>query len=122
MDVVWDCMHMDTAALGNIPPKANIHSKAHSAANSESRNQRRDPIGYFDDQSALQQQQQPPLRPDSKYNPSWTNNNNGYNVNSDVSNNYDINANGSYPSNRGYIPNGSYAPQYGAYPPPEITN
>lgn len=71
---VWDCMHPVEEPRGNSPLKAQVYQKPPSGKLSESRNQRRDPIGYFED-TKYNTYQQPiindQVRPDSKYKPSW---------------------------------------------------
>ena len=46
---VWDAMHPSTDAIGNTPPKTQIYQKPPSGKPEVLQNQRRDPIGYFED-------------------------------------------------------------------------
>ena len=98
---VWDCMHMDNEAHGNLPPRP-FYNKTLSAAskNNDSRNQRRDPIGYFEDTKFMtNEQQQQQQRPDSRYKPSWSDFNQNNVNNNDLVNNIDLMGNGHvYPS------------------------
>jgi hypothetical protein len=81
-------MHLVDDDTGNLPPKP-TYNQAYSAKSSasEARNQRRDPIGYFEDTKYINSNE----RPNSKYQPSWSN---AYNVNNDV-NNIDLMTNSS---------------------------
>jgi len=46
---VWDAMHPGTDVIGNTPPKTQIYQKPPSGKPEVLQNQRRDPIGYFED-------------------------------------------------------------------------
>lgn len=46
---VWDVMHPTDLPAGNPPPITHHHRKASGGVTDEMRNQRRDPIGYYED-------------------------------------------------------------------------
>ena len=71
---VWDCMHPSELATGNSEPRAQIYSKPPSGK-PDSRNQRRDPIGYFEDTNKYATNNLPmvPKSASKQYTPSWSN-------------------------------------------------
>lgn len=95
---VWDVMHPSDAPLGNPVARTEIYRKT-SGSHPDSRNQRRDPIGYFEDTKfggSLGSQFQngnpgPNFNPNLKanthepypapYQPSWTNGGNSEDAN-----------------------------------------
>jgi hypothetical protein len=59
---VWDAMHPNTdSVVGNPPPKTQIYSKPPSGRPEVLQNQRRDPIGYFEDTKFGAVEQDEPL-------------------------------------------------------------
>jgi hypothetical protein len=46
---VWDAMHPQDNVVGHLPPKPNMYPRNPSGNSEVQRNQRRDPIGYFED-------------------------------------------------------------------------
>lgn len=83
---LWDIMHPEnTQLMGNQPPKTQIYQRPPTENPDVARNQRRDPIGYFDDTKyggslrANNQQASPSpvikaanTQQDARYQPSWT--------------------------------------------------
>lgn len=71
---VWDCMHPTDLPVGNSEPKTQVYQKPYSGK-PESRNQRRDPIGYYQETqySDSANGAMIPKSASKQYTPSWSN-------------------------------------------------
>jgi len=72
---VWDCMHHTDEVVGNPEPKAQVYQKPFSGKPGSS-NQRRDPIGYYEETNKYTDNANGGMVPKSaskQYTPSWSN-------------------------------------------------